>query len=366
MQDAFEEAVKAWPRDGVPAKPGAWITTAARRRAIDRLRRNRSLLGRAERLAELMQPERGGRAHDRRRPAAADLHVLPPGAGDAGARRAHAAHARRPDHRGDRSRVPRRRADDGQADRAREAQDRRRAHPVSGARGRRAPRPPARRAPGRLPDLQRGLRGRRGRSAGARGAVRRGDPTRRAADAADARRPRGLGALGADAAARRAPGRARGRERAVRRAGCPGPVAVGSGPDPRRAREARAGARDAAPGRVPAAGRDLGRADPGPGELGADRRALRRPRGPQPLTGDRAQSRGGRRDGVRARRRPRTARAAAGGELERYQPLHAAHADLLSRAGDAEGAARAYERAIELSANDVEREELERRRATLR
>ena len=52
--------------------------------------------------------------------------------------------------------------------------------------------------------------------------------------------------------------------------------------------------------------------------------------------------------------------------LERYQPLHAAHAELLSRAGDAEGAARAYERAIELTANAVEREELERRRDTLR
>ena len=49
--------------------------------------------------------------------------------------------------------------------------------------------------------------------------------------------------------------------------------------------------------------------------------------------------------------------------LERYQPLHAAHAELLSRAGDAEGAARAYERAIALSANDVERAELERRLA---
>jgi RNA polymerase sigma-70 factor, ECF subfamily len=47
--------------------------------------------------------------------------------------------------------------------------------------------------------------------------------------------------------------------------------------------------------------------------------------------------------------------------LERYQPLHAAHAELLRRAGDAAGAARAYERAIELSANDVERAELERR-----
>ena len=52
--------------------------------------------------------------------------------------------------------------------------------------------------------------------------------------------------------------------------------------------------------------------------------------------------------------------------LERYQPLYAAHADLLSRAGDTDGAARAYERAIALTANDVEREELERRRATLR
>jgi len=47
--------------------------------------------------------------------------------------------------------------------------------------------------------------------------------------------------------------------------------------------------------------------------------------------------------------------------LDRYQPLHAAHAELLSRAGDTAGAAFAYERAIELSANAVEREELERR-----
>jgi RNA polymerase sigma-70 factor, ECF subfamily len=53
VQDAFEAAVTAWRRDGVPANPGAWITTAARRRAIDRLRRDRSLADRAERLAEL-------------------------------------------------------------------------------------------------------------------------------------------------------------------------------------------------------------------------------------------------------------------------------------------------------------------------
>jgi RNA polymerase sigma-70 factor, ECF subfamily len=53
VQDAFEAAVTQWRRDGVPANPGAWITTAARRRAIDRLRRNRSVADRAERLAEL-------------------------------------------------------------------------------------------------------------------------------------------------------------------------------------------------------------------------------------------------------------------------------------------------------------------------
>jgi RNA polymerase sigma-70 factor, ECF subfamily len=53
VQDAFEAAMASWRRDGVPARPGAWITTAARRRAIDRLRRDRSLAARAERLAEL-------------------------------------------------------------------------------------------------------------------------------------------------------------------------------------------------------------------------------------------------------------------------------------------------------------------------
>jgi RNA polymerase sigma-70 factor (ECF subfamily) len=52
--------------------------------------------------------------------------------------------------------------------------------------------------------------------------------------------------------------------------------------------------------------------------------------------------------------------------LERYQPLHAAHAELLRRAGDVDGATRAYEKAIELSANAIERAELERRLLTLR
>jgi RNA polymerase sigma-70 factor (ECF subfamily) len=54
VQEAFADALATWPRDGVPANQGAWITVAARRRAIDRLRRDRSLAKLGERLAELI------------------------------------------------------------------------------------------------------------------------------------------------------------------------------------------------------------------------------------------------------------------------------------------------------------------------
>ena len=39
VQEAFAEALRAWPRDGVPANPGGWVVTVARNRALDRLRR---------------------------------------------------------------------------------------------------------------------------------------------------------------------------------------------------------------------------------------------------------------------------------------------------------------------------------------
>ena len=39
LQEAFTEALERWPAEGVPARPGAWITTMARSRAIDTLRR---------------------------------------------------------------------------------------------------------------------------------------------------------------------------------------------------------------------------------------------------------------------------------------------------------------------------------------
>src|SRR5205807_10591081 len=55
VQDAFMAAVTAWERDGVPANPGGWLMVTARRRAIDRLRRERSVSDRVERLAELVR-----------------------------------------------------------------------------------------------------------------------------------------------------------------------------------------------------------------------------------------------------------------------------------------------------------------------
>jgi RNA polymerase sigma-70 factor (ECF subfamily) len=45
-------AAERWPRDGVPANPGAWLVTTARNRAIDRIRRDRTLAAKT-RLLEL-------------------------------------------------------------------------------------------------------------------------------------------------------------------------------------------------------------------------------------------------------------------------------------------------------------------------
>jgi RNA polymerase sigma-70 factor (ECF subfamily) len=43
VQDAYVRALETWARDGVPARPGAWLTTVARRRALNLLRRHRTL-----------------------------------------------------------------------------------------------------------------------------------------------------------------------------------------------------------------------------------------------------------------------------------------------------------------------------------
>ena len=41
LQDALVNALERWKVDGVPRNPSAWLTTVAKRRAIDRLRRSR-------------------------------------------------------------------------------------------------------------------------------------------------------------------------------------------------------------------------------------------------------------------------------------------------------------------------------------
>jgi RNA polymerase sigma-70 factor (ECF subfamily) len=62
-QDAFASALERWPSDGIPRQPGAWLTTVARNRAMDRLRR--AAVG-AEKLMEVArleaadEPELGG------------------------------------------------------------------------------------------------------------------------------------------------------------------------------------------------------------------------------------------------------------------------------------------------------------------
>jgi RNA polymerase sigma-70 factor, ECF subfamily len=61
VQDAFASALERWPHEGEPRNPAAWIVTTAKNRAIDRIRRDRTLARKTEllqRLAEL--PDEAG------------------------------------------------------------------------------------------------------------------------------------------------------------------------------------------------------------------------------------------------------------------------------------------------------------------
>ena len=57
--DAAERALRSWPRDGVPTNPAAWLTTTARRRAIDVLRRADLEQRRLDEVAALGEPNGG-------------------------------------------------------------------------------------------------------------------------------------------------------------------------------------------------------------------------------------------------------------------------------------------------------------------
>ncbi len=59
-QDAFASALERWPRDGVPRRPGAWLLTTARHRAIDRLRRDAVGAAKLRELAVTLRPAEPG------------------------------------------------------------------------------------------------------------------------------------------------------------------------------------------------------------------------------------------------------------------------------------------------------------------
>jgi RNA polymerase sigma factor (sigma-70 family) len=56
-QDAFVTALEQWPRTGTPENPGAWLTTTARNKAIDSLRRTATGEDRARQLARVLEQQ---------------------------------------------------------------------------------------------------------------------------------------------------------------------------------------------------------------------------------------------------------------------------------------------------------------------
>lgn len=64
VQDAYGAALDTWLRDGVPRSPGAWLTTTARRRALDVLRREQTLRRKLPLLVDPLGEEAGGDVDD--------------------------------------------------------------------------------------------------------------------------------------------------------------------------------------------------------------------------------------------------------------------------------------------------------------
>ena len=112
-QEALVDALTQWPSTGVPRNAGAWLTTVAKRKAIDHWRRQDNLDAKYARTGprpgDASSTSRLGSRPHRRRRAAADVHLGAPGAVAGGPDRVDAARGRRPDHRRDRPGVPRRR-----------------------------------------------------------------------------------------------------------------------------------------------------------------------------------------------------------------------------------------------------------------
>jgi RNA polymerase sigma-70 factor, ECF subfamily len=65
-QEAFAIAAERWPRDGTPANPAGWLIATARNRAIDRIRRERTLTAKTEQLERELRNEPEVEAMDER------------------------------------------------------------------------------------------------------------------------------------------------------------------------------------------------------------------------------------------------------------------------------------------------------------
>ena len=73
VQDAYVQALRTWARDGVPRRPGAWLTTVARRRALNAMRRQQTFEAKRPLLlvepadTQVVGPDTGAIADDRLR-----------------------------------------------------------------------------------------------------------------------------------------------------------------------------------------------------------------------------------------------------------------------------------------------------------
>src|ERR1041385_9566092 len=56
-QDALVAALERWPEEGIPENPAPWLMTAAKRRAIDNLRRGRILVQKHEEISRALQEQ---------------------------------------------------------------------------------------------------------------------------------------------------------------------------------------------------------------------------------------------------------------------------------------------------------------------
>ena len=352
-QEAFAIAAERWPRDGTPDNPGAWLTTTARNRAINRIRRDRTLAAKT-RLLEV--PQAVEDTVDETTFPDERLELIFTCCHPALATDAQVALTLRTlgglttDR--DRPRVPRARGDDGPAAGARQAQDQGRRDPVPRAARPPAARPAGRRARRRLPDLQRGLRG--AASELAAEAIRLGRAL--AELMPDEPEVHGLLALMLLHDSRRD---ARFRDGELRAARRPGPLAAGTrgrSPTGRAALDRALALRGRGPYVIQAAIASLHADEPRDWpQIAALYGELARLTGSPVVELNRAVA-VAEADGPEAGSRSSTA-----SRLDDYRYLHSTRGELLRRLGRHDEAREAYRRALELSHDDADRRLLERR-----